>query len=113
MVTGAKRGTKHRLLYEDLQQEELEIRRTKHKIVMMYKIVNGQAPVSLSKLIPERAEERHQYNVSPREIDPTKVQNGITTEVFLSCNNKVMEQSITRDQGCINHRGTEKEVKTQ
>ena len=63
VITGAKRGTEHALLYNELQWETLEERRHKHKLIMMHKVLTQTAPLPLLTYKPETSGERHNYNI--------------------------------------------------
>ena len=52
-ITGTKRGTSHQNLYMETGIEELKSRRTKQKLILMYKIQNDLVPNSLIALLPE------------------------------------------------------------
>ena len=53
IVTGAKRGTKHELLYNETSWQSLADRRSTSKLKFMHKVVNGNAPDYLNQLIPQ------------------------------------------------------------
>jgi hypothetical protein len=78
IVTGAKRRTQHKLLYEDVQWETLDQRRQKHKLITMYKINHDLAPETLTNLLTLPTAERHNYNVRSRE-DLTLQQTSTTS----------------------------------
>jgi hypothetical protein len=67
IATGAKRGTSHAFLYNETKWEPLQERRNRQKLNMMYKIVNGKAPDSLTQLIPDRTDQRTEYNLRTPE----------------------------------------------
>ena len=67
VLTGGKKGTEHILLYSATPWEPLEARRENHKITMMYKIVIGQVPATLTQLLSLTGAARHQHNVRSRE----------------------------------------------
>jgi histone H3/H4 len=67
LVTGAKRKTIRRLLYEDVQWETLETRRQTHKLITMYKIQNDLTTTTLQELLTQTTAERHDYNVRSQE----------------------------------------------
>lgn len=52
VVTGAKRGTSHRLLYNGVGWESLRKRRHVHKLCKFYAIVNGYTPEYLRGVLP-------------------------------------------------------------
>ena len=53
IVTGARKGTSHALLYEDTNWQLLKERRHFFKFKIFIKIVNGEAPAYLQSLIPD------------------------------------------------------------
>ena len=61
IVTGARRGTSHALLYLETGWEKLSIRRTRHQLIQFYKIINGIAPQYLRDLIPSRVGSSSRY----------------------------------------------------
>ena len=54
VVTGAKKGTSHDLLYNELQWQKLSERRKYVKLKHMHKIVHGTAPSYLCTLLPKQ-----------------------------------------------------------
>ena len=52
MVTGAKKGTSHELLYNELNWDKLSDRRANVKLLYMHKIVNQNLPSYLTELLP-------------------------------------------------------------
>ena len=54
LVTGAKKGTSHELLYNELNWEKLSDRRRNVKILFMHKIVNKLVPEYLCDLLPDK-----------------------------------------------------------
>jgi hypothetical protein len=72
VVTGATRGTSHRLLYSELKWEKLEERRKIHRLKMYYKIKNDtRTPVTLRNLIPEPSSQRSSYSLrNPKYLLP-------------------------------------------
>jgi hypothetical protein len=46
-------------LYEETGWEKLLERRGKHQLILLYKIVNNQAPGYLKKMLPDRVDNRH------------------------------------------------------
>ena len=67
VVTGAKRGTSHMLLYEELKWETLADRREKQKLKMFYKIKNNQTPEILFEQMPQTVANKTAYNNRSRE----------------------------------------------
>ena len=66
-ATGAKRGTSHAELYEATQWETLQVRRTKKKLLQMFKIATGIAPTTLQDIVPIQCKERTNYNLRNKE----------------------------------------------
>ena len=52
IVTGAKKGTSHALIYKELNWPKLSERRTYFKLLHMHHIVNSSAPSYLCELLP-------------------------------------------------------------
>ena len=53
IITGAKKGTSHELLYNDVSWSTLADRRTHVKLKYMHKIVHGNVPIFLSSVLPQ------------------------------------------------------------
>ena len=62
-ITGATRGTKHYLIYEEAGLEKLSERRQMSKLILFYKIVHGMAPMYLQNLLPKFVYVRNRHNV--------------------------------------------------
>ena len=54
IVTGAKRGTSHALIYRETNWESLADRRKSVKLKFFHKIVHGEAPEYLKSLLPDQ-----------------------------------------------------------
>ena len=54
IVTGAKKGTSHALLREELMWDSLSERRSMFKLQFLHKVVNNITPPYLSELLPEK-----------------------------------------------------------
>ena len=63
IITGLRVNSSKTKLYEELGWEPLFRRREKHKLILMFKIINGLAPVYLSDLIHPYTENIHEYNL--------------------------------------------------
>ena len=62
-ITGAtKLCIVHKFL-TDLGSESLQSRRTKHKLILFYKIVNGMTPEYLQNLVPPIVQNTTSYNL--------------------------------------------------
>ena len=60
IITGLRRGTSHIKLYRECNLETLESRRHKHKLILMYKIMNNLTPPYLFQLVePILTQMRH------------------------------------------------------
>ena len=66
VVTGALSHTSHIKLYAETGWETLAERRRKHRLTLMYKIMNGATPAYLQNLIPQTVSERTRYNIRSR-----------------------------------------------
>ena len=58
LVTGAMKGTSQRKLLDELAWEELKTRRSVHKLVLFFKIVNNLVPRYLTDLLPVTSQQR-------------------------------------------------------
>ena len=63
VITGAKRGTSHQLLYLETGIETLQERRDRRKLNMMFKMQKGLAPETLTELLPETTDARTDRNL--------------------------------------------------
>ena len=63
IVTGAKRGTSHRLLYNELQYPTLACRRSIAKLKFMHKIINKRAPDYLIDILPLTSSDNNMYTL--------------------------------------------------
>ena len=61
---GAYRHTKTELLLAELGWQLLTVRRKNHKLILLYKIVNGECPDYLTVVLPNR----NQYNLCSADI---------------------------------------------
>ena len=52
IITGAKRGTKHKHIYDEIMLPRLSERRYESKLKFIYRIVNNKAPDYLCELLP-------------------------------------------------------------
>ena len=66
IITGLRINSSKTILYEELGWEPLCKRREKHKLILMYKIINGHTPNYLSHLVQPYAENLHNYNLRQR-----------------------------------------------
>ena len=80
VVLGAKKGTSHAKLYDDLGWATLENRRKYHCLVQFYKIKHGNAPELLTEIIPRNISQRSTYQT--RNIDDMDIPRG-STEIYL------------------------------
>lgn len=53
IISGAKRGTSHELIYNELEWTKLEDRRKQSKLTFLYKIVNRVSPDYLVEILPK------------------------------------------------------------
>ena len=60
IVTGAKRGTSHKLLYDETSWPTLADRRTTCKLKFMHNIYHRNAPDYLANLLPKKVNNRYQ-----------------------------------------------------
>jgi hypothetical protein len=71
IVTGATAKSRTQGLYKETGWEPLEERRAFHRLSLMYRIVNGQAPNYLANIVPNLVGNRTRYNLrNRRDLDP-------------------------------------------
>ena len=63
IITGATKLCSISNLFSDLGWESLQARRTKHKLIIFYKIINGLTPEYLQSLIPPMVQNTTSYNL--------------------------------------------------
>ena len=63
IITGATKLCSISNLLSDLGWESLQARRTKHKLIIFYKIINGLTPEYLQSLIPPMVQNTTSYNL--------------------------------------------------
>ena len=66
IVTGATKRSNISNLYKDLRWVKLSERRNIHCLIMLYKIINGQAPQYLINLLPQKIGDNHNHNLRNR-----------------------------------------------
>ena len=81
-ITGGKRGTSHANLYKDTGLEPLKSRRQNQKLTLMFKIKTNQTTEALTRLLPNRTEERKRHNL--RNNDDLSVPKTNTTTLLQS-----------------------------
>jgi hypothetical protein len=62
IVKGGTKLTSIQKLYEETGWEKLLERMEKHQLILLYKIVNNQAPGYLRNVLPDRVDNRHNHN---------------------------------------------------
>ena len=83
-VTGATCRTSHAILYNDTGWETLSRRREKHRLILLYKIINGHTPEYLCDLIPGNVSSRNSYNVrSKHNISQIRTRSNIYHNSFI------------------------------
>ena len=63
VVTGAKKGTSHYLLNQEISWAALKDRRRNFKIQLLHNVINGRAPSYLSELLPLNVGHNIQYRL--------------------------------------------------
>ena len=63
MVTGAKKGTSHNLLYNEISWSFLKDRRKNFKIQLLHNVVNRKAPSYLVYVLPNIVCHNMQYRL--------------------------------------------------
>ena len=61
LVTGATKLCSIQRLYDETKWETLQRRRNKHKLIQLFKMINGQVPPYLQQLIPLRVQQIARY----------------------------------------------------
>jgi hypothetical protein len=67
IVVGATARCTTQGLYDETAWEPLSSRRDFHRLVLMYKIINGKAPLYLTELIPNLVRDRTGYSLRNRD----------------------------------------------
>jgi hypothetical protein len=62
-VCGAKKGTSHRELYEEIKWETLKDRRERQCLIMLFKMKHRLTPETLSNLLPQQRADRTEYSI--------------------------------------------------
>ena len=76
-VIGAVRGTSHQKLYEESGFIPLKERRSRHKLIIFYKMVNGLAPKHLTDCLPPLVSISNPYHIRnplERKIPPCRLE---------------------------------------
>ena len=68
IVTGAKKGTSHQFLYDDTHWELLQVRRTRARLLQLFKILKCTVPPTLRALIPTNQSTRGPNARNPHNI---------------------------------------------
>ena len=63
LVTGAKRGTSHQLIFNEIPWPSLSERRKSNKLKFMHKIINHNAPLYLCDLLPPKVGANSAYEL--------------------------------------------------
>ena len=83
IVSGAKRGTSHEHIHQDLGWETLAKRCERNQILSFHKMINGECPQYLTDMVPQQS--RHVHNYAVR--NPNKF-------VFMRCRTEQYRQSF-------------------
>ena len=84
IVTGAKKGTSHARLYDEVGWPTLKERRTYQNLKLLYKMIHGEAPPGLIDILPENRAARNPYNVrASQELDPPKASTEAYAKSFI------------------------------
>ena len=67
VITGATRGTRHHLLYEECRLEPLTTRLYRNKLVQFYKIYHGLSPRYLKDIVPNLVTNKTHYNLRNKD----------------------------------------------
>ena len=83
VITGAIRGTRHELIYEESGLEKLSKRREISKLTVFYKIVHGLAPTYLQNLLPDSVQDRNRCSVrSNSNLSSFRTRTSLFSESF-------------------------------
>ena len=66
-ISGAKKGTKHKLIYEELSLPTLEERRHRNNLIKMHTIIHKKEPPYLYELLPNTINAEVAYNLRNRD----------------------------------------------
>ena len=104
IATGGTKLTSIQKLCEETGWEKLLERREKHKLILLYKIVNNQAPGYLRKLLPGRVDNRHNHNTQSANILEISSKTKFYSDYFLPSSIKIWNRlSIdTRNSRSLN-----------
>ena len=95
IVTGAKRGTSHELLYNETSWSTLADRRNTCKLKLMHNIYHRNAPDYLLQLLPEKADNRYELrndnNLSQFDTRIEKFRKSVFPDCIRKWNNLPVE----------------------
>ena len=103
IVTGAKKGTSHNYLFEELPWPSLQERRTNTKLSQMHKLVFHTAPSYLTELVPDQVGARTRYplrnstNIRQIHARTEKYKNSLIPDSITKWNNLSDEAKSIHD----------------
>ena len=84
IATGATKLVSLNALYNEIQWENLEERRRKHKLIFFYKMKSNLYPNYLSSLVPQTVQHRPRYNLrNSNDLDPINARTTLYYNSFL------------------------------
>ena len=84
IATGATKIVSLNALYNEIQWENLEERRKKHKLTLFYKMKSNLCPNYLSSLVPQTVQHRSRYNLrNSNDLDPINARTTLYYNSFL------------------------------
>ena len=84
IVTGGTKLTSIQKLYDETGWEKLSDRRENHKLILLHKIVNKEAPGYLQSMLPELVSMRHDHNTrQSQNISEIRTRSNFYADYFL------------------------------
>ncbi len=92
IITGGINNTSHALIYQETGWDTLEQRRTKQRLISMYKITHGQAPQYLQDVVPAANPAVANYDLRNADNLPSfRCRTAMFEKSFFSKNNIRLE----------------------
>ncbi len=105
IVTGGTKLTSIEELYRDTGWEKLGDRRRNHKLVIMYKMINGETPEYLSTLVPNARSDLHlHFTRQSHNLSEIRTQTSLYYNYFLPSTIRLWNElpSSTRNARSLN-----------
>ncbi len=101
IVTGAKRGTSHALLYREIGWDTLNVRRKLHKLTMFHQMVHKLAPAYLNELIPPALNIRITRQDQANKLRPIHCRHEFYRSSFLPSATNLWNNELNNNQRII------------